>query len=139
MVVVNHEAPGILPVLVEGGCDRGGFVELLALSALAPPDTAILFGAAWLDDLHGNAALLEKFFGDAAELGAVGGLAPLDDDREGLEDALEGRPHVVHRKGGDEFGGDQFRDRIADCQLIDPAPEEPRRNRVSACIISPDW
>ena len=29
MVVVNHEAPGIPPVLVEGSCDGGGFVELL--------------------------------------------------------------------------------------------------------------
>ena len=28
MLVVNRDAPGIPPVLVEGGCDRGGFVEL---------------------------------------------------------------------------------------------------------------
>ena len=43
MVVVSHEAPGILPVLVESGCDGGGFVDLLALGALAPLDVAILF------------------------------------------------------------------------------------------------
>ena len=92
MVVVNHEAPGILPVLVEGGCDGGGFVEFLASGALAPLDAAILFGTAWLDDLHGNATLLKRFLEDAAELGAVVGLPPLDDDRESLEDALEGRP-----------------------------------------------
>ena len=60
MVVVNHgDAPGIPPVLVEGGCDGGGFVELLASGALAPPAPAILFGTAWLDDLHGHTALLE--------------------------------------------------------------------------------
>ena len=76
MVVVNHEAPGILPVLVEGGCDEGGFVELLAPGALAPPNAAILFGTAWRDDLHGNAALLEKFFEGVAVLGAVVGMAP---------------------------------------------------------------
>ena len=46
---------------------------------------------------------------------------PPDDDREGLEDALEGRPHVAHRRGGDELGGSRFRDRVADRQLIDPA------------------
>ena len=75
-VVVNHEVPGIPPVLVEGGCDGGGFVELLAPGALAPLDAAILFGTAWLDDLHGHAALLEKFLEGTAELGAVAGLPP---------------------------------------------------------------
>ena len=75
MVVVNHEGPGILPVLIEGGCDRRGFIELLAPGALAPLDAAILFGTAWLDDLHGNATLLEKLLEDTAELGAVVGLA----------------------------------------------------------------
>ena len=55
-VVVNHKAPGIPPVLVEGGCDGGGFVELLAPGALAPHDSTILFGAAWLDDLPGAVA-----------------------------------------------------------------------------------
>ena len=44
-VVVNHEAPGIQPVLVKGGCDGEGFVELLAPGASAPLDVAILFGA----------------------------------------------------------------------------------------------
>ena len=34
---------------------------------------------------------------------------PPDDDREGLEDALEGRLHVPRRRGGDGFCGDQFR------------------------------
>ena len=67
MVVVNHEALGIPPVLAEGGCDGGGFVELLAPGSLAPPDAAILFGTAWLDDLHGHAVLLEKFL----EIGAL--------------------------------------------------------------------
>ena len=43
-VVVNHEAPGIPPVFVEGGRDGGGFVELPAPGALAPLDAAILFG-----------------------------------------------------------------------------------------------
>ena len=76
MLVVNRDAPGIPPVLVEGGCDRGGFVELLASGAPAPPGVAILFGTAWLDDLHGHAALLEEFLEDAAEPGAVVGLAP---------------------------------------------------------------
>ena len=46
---------------------------------------------------------------------------PPDDDWEGLEDALEGRPHVARRRGGDEFGGGQSRDRVVDRQLIDPA------------------
>ena len=95
MVVVNHEAPGITLVLVEGGCDGGGFVELLAPSALAPLDATILFRAAWLDDLHGNASLLEELLENATELGATVGLAPPDDDREGLEDALEGLPYVA--------------------------------------------
>ena len=75
MVVVNHEAPGIPPVLVVGGCDGRSFVEPLAPSALEPLDAAILFGTAWRDDLHGNAALLEEFLEGAAELGAVIGLA----------------------------------------------------------------
>ena len=61
MVMVNHGAPGIPPVLVEGGYDGGGFVELLALGALASPDAAILFGTAWRDDLHGHVALLGGF------------------------------------------------------------------------------
>ena len=78
MVVVNHEAPGIPPVLVEDGCDREDFVELLAPDALTPLDVAILFGTAWLDDLHGNAALLEKFLEDTAELSTVVGLNPFD-------------------------------------------------------------
>ena len=76
MVRVNHEAPGIPPVLVEGGCDGGGFIELLAPGALALPDAAILFGTAWLGDLHGHAALPEEFLEDAAELGAIVGRAP---------------------------------------------------------------
>ena len=76
MVVVNHEAPGLLPALVEDGCNGGGFVELLALGPLAPLDAAILFGTAWRDDLHGHAALLEKFLEDAVEFGTVVGLAP---------------------------------------------------------------
>ena len=50
-VVVYHEAPGIPPVLVDGGGDGGGLVELFALDALAPlDDAAILFGTAWQDD-----------------------------------------------------------------------------------------
>ena len=73
MVVINHEAPGTLSVLVEGGCDGGDFVEVLAPSALAPLDAAIL-GTAWLDDLHDHVALLEEFLEGAAELGAVVGL-----------------------------------------------------------------
>ena len=53
------------------------FVELLAPGALAPLDVAILlFGTAWLDDLHGNVEFLEKFLEDTAELGTVVGLAP---------------------------------------------------------------
>ena len=56
--------------------DGGGFVELLVPGALAPLDVAILFGAAWLNDLHGHAALLEEFLECATELGAVVGLAP---------------------------------------------------------------
>ena len=100
MVLVNRgDALGIPPVLVEGGCDGGGFVELLASGAPAPPDPAILFGTAWLDDLHGHAALLDEFLEGAAEFGAVVGLPPLDDDREGLEDVLEDRPHVPAPKG----------------------------------------
>ena len=75
MVMVNHEAPGIPPVLVEGGYDGRGFVEVLAPSALAPLDAAIL-GTAGLDDLHGHAALLEEFLEGAAELGSVIGLNP---------------------------------------------------------------
>ena len=55
------------------------------------------------------------------KLVTVVGLAPRDDGREGLEDALEGRPHGARRKGGDEFRYDQFRDRVADCQLMDLA------------------
>ena len=74
MVVVSREVPGILPVLVEGDCDGGGFVELLAPGALAPLDVAILFGAAWLDALHGHTMLLEEFLEGTAELGAVVGL-----------------------------------------------------------------
>ena len=62
------DAPGIAPVLVEGGCDRGGFVELLASGAPAPPDAAILFGTAGLDDLHGHVMLLEEFLEGATEL-----------------------------------------------------------------------
>ena len=76
MVVVNHEAPGLLPVLVEDGCDGGGFVELFPPSALAQLNAAILLGAAWLDDRYGKAAPLEKFIEDAAEFGIVAGLAP---------------------------------------------------------------
>ena len=76
MVVVSHEAPGTAPVLVEGGCDGGGFVELLALGALVPFDAATLFGPAWLDDPYGNAAFLEEFLEDTAALGAGVGLAP---------------------------------------------------------------
>ena len=49
---------------------------------------------------------------------------PPDDDREGIEDAPEGRPHVAPRRGGDELGGSRFRDRVADRQLIDPATGE---------------
>ena len=75
MVVVNREVPGIPPVLVEGGCDGGGFVELLAPGVLAPPDAAILFGTAWLDDLYGHASLLEGFLEGVAELGAGVGRA----------------------------------------------------------------
>ena len=76
-VVVNHEAPGIPSVLVEGGGDGGGLVELFALGALAPlDDVAILFGTAWPDDLHGHAELLEKFLEGAAEFGADVGLDP---------------------------------------------------------------
>ena len=76
IVVANREASGIPPVLVKGGWDGGGFVELLTLDALAPPDAAILFGTAWLDDLDGHASLLKKFLEDAAKLGAVVGLDP---------------------------------------------------------------
>ncbi len=76
MVVVHRDAPGIPPLFVEGGCDGGGFVELLAPGAPAPPDIAILFGTVWLDGLHGHAALLEEFLEDAAEPGAVVGLPP---------------------------------------------------------------
>ena len=82
MVVVNREVPGIAPVLVGGGRDGGGFVELLVPGALAPLDATILFGTAWLDDLHGNGALLEKFLEGTAELGAVVGLAPRMATRE---------------------------------------------------------
>ena len=46
MVVMNQEAPGILPVPVKGGCNGGGFAELLAPDTLAPLDTAILFRTA---------------------------------------------------------------------------------------------
>ena len=56
-------------------------------------------GPAWRYDLHGNVMLLEKLLEGTAELGAVVGLALPDDDREGLEDALEGRPHVARRRG----------------------------------------
>ena len=75
-VVGSHEMPGIPPALVESGCDGGGFVELLAPGALAPLDAAILFDPPWLDDRHGHVALLEEFFENAAEPGAVVGLAP---------------------------------------------------------------
>ena len=51
-------------------------MEFLAPGALAPPDAAILFGTAWLDDLHGHAALLDEFLEGAAELGAGVGLGP---------------------------------------------------------------
>ena len=51
-------------------------MELPAPGAPAPPDIAILFGTAWLDDLHGHAALPEEFLEDAAEPEAVVGLAP---------------------------------------------------------------
>ena len=37
------------------------FSELLALGALAPLNVVILFRTEWLDDLHGNAALLGEF------------------------------------------------------------------------------
>ena len=81
MVVVNHEAPSLPPVLVDTGYDGGGFVEYFVPNALTSLDvtildTAILFGTAWLDDLHGNAALLEEFSAGTAELRAVVGLAP---------------------------------------------------------------
>ena len=100
MVVGNHEAPGIPPVLIESGCDGGGFVELPALGALAPPDAAILFGTAGLDALHGNVALLEKFLEDATELGAVVGLDP--GFRPGRSRGCAWRPpYVARRRGGD--------------------------------------
>ena len=67
IVVVNHEAPGIPSVLVEGGYDEGGFVELLALGVLAPLDVAILFGTAWRDGLHGDAAIRKAFRENATE------------------------------------------------------------------------
>ena len=109
-VVGNHEMPGIPPALVESGCDGGGFVELLAPGALAPLDAAILFDLPWLDDRHGHVALLEEFF-ETLRNPAPLSVWPPDDDREGLEDALEGRPHVARRRGGDELGGSRFRDR----------------------------
>ena len=53
MVVVNHEAPDIPPILVEGGYDGGGFVELLAPGALALLDVAILLGLyGWMSCIH---------------------------------------------------------------------------------------
>ena len=75
MVVVNHEVPIIAPALVEGDCDEGGFIELLAPGALAPLDAAILFGTAWRGGLHGHAALRKEFLECATELGTVVGLA----------------------------------------------------------------
>ena len=120
MVVVNHEAPSIAPVLVEGGCDRGGFIELLAPGALASLDATILFGTAWLGDLHGNATLLEKFLEDAAELGAVVGLDPWM--TTGKVSRMRSKAaRMLRAKGVVTFRGDQFRDRVADRQLIDSA------------------
>ena len=109
MVLVNREAPSIPPVLVKGGCDGGGFVELLAPGALAPLDAVILFGTAWRDDLYGHAALLDKF-SKAPRNSEPLSAGPPDDDREGLKDALEGRPHVARRRGAEDhpfssFGG----------------------------------
>ena len=48
---------------------------------------------------------------------------PPNDDRDGLEDALEGCPHGA-RKGGNKFGGSQSRNRVSDRQLIDPETGE---------------
>ena len=59
-----------------GGCGREGFVELLAPSAWAPFDAAILSGTAWLDALHGHALLRKQILEGTAELGAAVGLAP---------------------------------------------------------------
>ena len=62
---------------------------------------------------------------------------PPDDDREGLENALEGRPHVAHRQRGDEFRGGRFRDRTADRPRIDPTTRVLKRMQAAGLDPSP--
>ena len=76
VVAGSHETSAILPVAVEGGCEREGFIEFLAPGARAPLDAAILSGTAWLDALHGHAPLRKQLPEGTAELGAAVGLAP---------------------------------------------------------------
>ena len=62
---------------------------------------------------------------------------PPDDDREGLTDTLEGRPHVARRWRGDEFRGGRFRDRIADRPRIDPTAGVIERMQTAGLDPSP--